>query len=481
MVVSSANSLLSNTIFYHVTQYGFTSPGNLLSFKMMRISKILTIILSGVVVWFAGKNLVIDNWNSPADDFSSIYVAARLLADGKAGSLYDHHPVLFELVPPGAFTDTARAIGFEGFLHPYVHIPLVAFLLRPLLSIPYDTAAVMVLLLNMLSLAVSLYLMIKLFCGEFRLNWFCLAAVVLVYYYPLRYGLWLGQTSPLVLLGIVALYCLAKAGHEKTAGLLLGGIISLKIVPLLLIVFFLIKKRWVLVISCAVTLLIAGLGSVALTGWESNKAFLENVLRLSGLSLASWNNLSLDGFLLRWVIDRSFVYNWQLLQLPPAMQVVKWCSWAGLLVLWLKLLRQPARLKEDDRDLLDFSLTLILMAVLPPISWSHYFIVLLFPYGVVAREVVSCKTMPYRGLIAAAVLLSYLCVSLPPTYLGITYPLDYFGFLSDFPLLVRLPFTLKSSLGFLGAAMLLLVVVVERVLMSRTRGQDRNSLEMTIE
>lgn len=430
---------------------------------MMKISMIATILVLAAAVWCAGKYLIVDNWNSPADDFSSIYVAARLLADGKAGSLYDHHPDLFEAVPPGIFTNTARAIGFEGFLHPYVHIPLVAVLLRPVLSMPYNSITIIVLLMNVLSVALSVYLMMKLFFGECRLTWMSLAGVVLTFYYPLRYGLWLGQTSPLVLLGIVALYYLAKAGHERTSGLLLGGIIGLKIVPLLLIVFFLARRRWMLVIACAATLCVIGLGSLALAGWESNRAFLGNLARLSGLSLASWNNLSLDGFLLRWVNDRSYAYNWQLLQLPAGMQMVKWCVWAGLTVLWLKLLLQPARPREDDRDSLDFSLTLMLMLILPPISWSHYFIILLFPYGVVVREVMLCKTMPYRGLIAAAVLVSYICVSLPPTYLGITHPLDYFRCSSNFPLLVRLPFALKSSLGFLGAALLMLAVVVERV------------------
>jgi hypothetical protein len=435
---------------------------------MMRRSKISTILLLVAAVWCGGTYLILGNWNSPADDFSSIYVAARLLADGKTGSLYDHHPLLFDAVPPGAFTDTAREIGFEGSLHPYVHIPLVAFLSRPLLSIPYRSVTVVVLLMNVLSVALSLYLMMKIFFGECRLAWLSIAGVMLTCYYPLRYGLWLGQTTPLVLLGMVALYYLANGGHEKTAGLLLGLIISLKIVPLLLIVFFLSRKRWMLVIACAATLLMISLGSLALAGWESNRAFLGNLVRLSEFSLASWNNLSLDGFLLRWVSDRAYAFNWQLLKLPAGMLMVKWCVGAGLTAMWLKLLLQPARLMENDRDLLDFSLTLILMTVLPPISWSHYYIVLLFPCGVMMRQLLFCKTMPYRGLTAAAVLLSYLCVSLPPTYLGITYPLDYFGFLSDFPLLVRLPFVLKSSLGFLGAALLMLTVVVERMRVGRT-------------
>ncbi len=443
---------------------------------MTRITKILTILLLGVVIWFAGKNLIVNNWNSPADDFTSIYIAARLLADGKDGFLYEHHPSHFDIVPPGEFTDTARMIGFEGFLHPYVHIPLVAFLLRPLLAVPYETAALMLLLLNVLSLAVALYLMVKLFCGEGTLIWFALALIAAIYYYPLRYSLSLGQTSPLVFLGIVALYYLAKAGHEKSTGVVLGGIISLKITPLLLVLFFMARRKWTVVLACTVTLLVIGFGSIVLVGWENNQAFLENLFRLSGLSLASWNNQSLDGFLLRLVSDRSYVSSWQLLALPPAMRALSWCVCAALAALWLWMLLRPAPHREDGRDLLDFSLALVLMVLLPPVSWTHYFVVLLFPYGVLLREVSRRKTVPYRRLIMAAALLSYLCVGLPPTYLGITDPLSYFEFLAGFPPLTRLPLWLKSSLGFMGAILLLIIIVAERVRLGRAPGRDGNPL-----
>ena len=439
----------------------------------MKISKALTILAVAAAVWCGGKYLIADNWHAPADDFTSLYVAARLLADGNDGSLYDHHPLFFDIVPPGGFAATAREIGCEGFLHPYLHIPLVAFLLRPLLSVSYDTAAAMLLLLNVLSLAASLFLMARILGEGNKPIWFVLSCLAAIYYYPVRYGISLGQTSPLVYLGIAGLYYLVRGGHEKSAGVILGGIISLKITPLLLVIFFMARRRWATVLSCAVTLLLISIASLAAAGWESNQAFLENLFRLSGLSLASWNNQSLDGFLLRLVRDRSYVSSWQLLTLPEGMTILKWCVSVGLIALWLKLLLAPVRPGEQRRDLLDFSLTLILMTVLPPISWSHYYIVLLFPYGVLVREVVRSTTMPYRGLMTAALLLSYMCVSLPPAYLGITDPLSYFEFLAGFPPLTRLPLWLKSSFYFLGAVLLLIIVVAERVRVGRTPGYHK--------
>ncbi len=439
---------------------------------MMGTSKTAAIILLGAVIWCAGYYLIAANWHAPADDFAPIYIAARLLADGKPGSLYDHHPHRFDIVPPGAFADTARTIGFAGFLHPYVHMPLAAFLLRPLLSIPYAGAARLLLLLNVLALAVSLLFMVKLCCGRSRLLCFGLAGLAAIYYYPLRYSLSLGQTTPLVFLGVVVLYCLAEAGHERWAGAVLGGIISLKITPLLLVIFFVVKRRWTTVRSCAVTLLLIGLAGLAATGWESHRVFLENLFRLSGMSLASWNNQSLDGFLLRLVHDRSYVSSWRLLTLPPGMRMLSWGTGALLAMLWCMLMRRPAPRRGDAGDLLDFSFTLVLMVLLPPLSWSHYYVVLLFPYGAVARELIRRTSMPFRGLLAAAAVISYLCVSLPPTYLGVTAPVSYFSFLGSLPFLVRLPLILKSSLAFWGAALLLAVIAVARVHAGRAPAQD---------
>ena len=111
-----------------------------MSFLQEAISKIglsrkTDILLLVITICFAGKHFIGDNYESPANDFAPIYVAARLVADGKATAIYDHHPDFQHVVPPGEFRKTARKIGFKGFIHPYVHLPLEALLLRPILFI----------------------------------------------------------------------------------------------------------------------------------------------------------------------------------------------------------------------------------------------------------------------------------------------------------------------------------------------------------
>ena len=435
----------------------------------MRFSKALDIGLFAIALYGAASCFLVYNWNAPADDFASTYVAAQLLREGKGASLYEYDPYQFDKVPPGAFAETAQQVGFTGYLHPYVHVPLAALVVRPLLVIPYTTAARVMLAVNVCSLLLSLYLLVRMTARHAKLRWFCLAAVAMLYFYPLRYGLWLGQTTPLVLLGVTALYCLAAAGHHKTAGIILGGVISLKIAPLLLLFYFLLRRKWLLAMSCAVSMLLIGLCSLMLAGGEGNLAFLKNIVRISGLSLASWNNVSLDGFLLRWVCDASYIFSWQVLELPAGMKIVKWLAVCGLLVLWFSLLRKPG---EREGDHLGFSFTLVLVVIIPAISWSHYFLLLVIPYLLLLSDLKQRLTIPRRKLLAGGVFFSYLGVGLPPTYIGVTYPLSYGRFLNDIPLVSRIPLPLLSSLCFLGGVLLLVLIVWRSSLRDRGEGTD---------
>ena len=414
----------------------------------------------------AGKCLIVDSWKFHADDFASIYVAARLMADGKFASIYDHHPYLFHIVPPGEFKETAEKIGFRGFLHPYVHLPLVSFLFRPFLFIPYPIVTRLLLLLNVFSLMLSLHLILKLMGRGFNLRWLSIIILAMCYFYPLRYGLRIGQTTPLIFLGITSIYYFARSGYLKTSGCILGGIICLKITPIFFLCYFFIKKKWSLVISSVITLLLIGICSVLFMGWESNVIFFSNTIRLNGLSLASWNNQSLDGFLLRWVTGALHLYDWHLLELPSKMKLLKYLALSCMFLLWLSTLLRPAEKKEENQDLLDFSLTLVLLVISSPISWSHYLLFLVFPYMVLLNTFIQNNTTPYRKLMIGGLLLSYPGVALPASY-----PLA----LVNYPLVNKIPLAVLSSSGFLGGVLLLMIIFLHTIFIRKPECRRENT------
>ena len=415
-----------------------------------------------IALCFAGKYLIIDSWKFHANDFAPIYVAAQSVADGKHISIYDHHPYLFNIVPPGEYKETAKKIGFKGILHPYLHLPLVSFLCRFLLFIPYRIIIKLLLLINFLTTLLSLHLILKLIGRGFDLRWLSITILAMAYFYPMRYSIRLGQTSPLVFLGIISIYYLAKIGHTKTSGFILGVIISLKITPIFFLCYFLIRKKWSLVISSVITLMVIGICSVSFLGWESNAIFFNNIIRLSGLSLASWNNQSLDGFLLRCVTGATHLYDWHLLELPFMLKVLKLTVLSYMFLLWLFIILQSTSIKEKNRDLLDFSLTLILLVVFSPISWSHYLLFLVLPYLVLLTTIIRNKTIPYRKLMIGGLLLSYTGVALPPSY---------FLLFLNFPLINKIPLPVLSSTGFLGGILLIVILSFIQLLSGKQSGR----------
>jgi len=156
-----------------------------------------------IIACCAGKVLIIDNFKYHANDFAPLYVAAQLVAAGETAALYDHHPHLFNMVPPGVFKKTAQQVGFKGILTPYVHLPLFSFLTRPLLILPYSTTTKLLLVINVLSMFLALYLITRLTGIRFTLTWLSCALGALTLFYPLLYSLRLGQTTPLVFFGVL--------------------------------------------------------------------------------------------------------------------------------------------------------------------------------------------------------------------------------------------------------------------------------------
>ena len=398
-----------------------------------------------VIAGWAGKVLVVDNLNYQANDFAPIYIAAALLDEGKATALYDHHDYLFNIVPPGAFKETAKQLGFKGSVTPYVHLPLFSFFIRPLLVIPYGTITKLLLMINVFAVLLALYLITRLTGTRCNCTWLSCALAALTFFYPLLYSLRLGQTTPLVFLGVTALYSLYKTGYPKLSGALLGGIICLKITPLIVLVYFMVKKKWSLVISSGCTIVVVAIASALVMGRESNSVFVQEIIRLSGYSLASWNNQSLDGFLLRLVTGGLHLYDWHILTLPFKITVLKYAVVSLLVIIWLFAINAP-NMTDDKQELLSFSLTVTLMVVLSPISWTHYLLFLVFPYLVLLTALIRNKTVPCRRIMMGGLLLTYPALALPPSYLLR---------LVNFPLVKTIPLSLLSSAGFLGGVLLM--------------------------
>ena len=148
----------------------------------------------------------------------------------------------------------------------YVYPPPLAMVLRPLSHLPSSDALMVWDALNVGLLGLLFVLIIRV--SRVR-SWRQLLLVGAIYgFFPLNMGLGTGQIDILLtLLGLV-IYLLYHRGMLRRAGIVLGLMALIKPTIGVLLLFFICRRAWPVVVSCAVTLLAGGVASLAAVGWS---------------------------------------------------------------------------------------------------------------------------------------------------------------------------------------------------------------------
>ncbi len=104
-----------------------------------------------------------------------------------------------------------------------------------------------------------------------------------------------GNLGLLLLFLVVATWFLAERGHEWEAGLALGLATVIKLLPGVLIVFFLLKRRWRLAAAAAAVTLVLGLGlPLATLGWRRTLAEHEGFYRRAVEQHSAYQTITSD-------------------------------------------------------------------------------------------------------------------------------------------------------------------------------------------
>jgi hypothetical protein len=172
-------------------------------------------------------------------DFAAYYVAARVLNAGDR--LYDSATMT------AAATSNAQAIAFPAYIYP----PFLAALLRPIANLPFRAAKTLWFGFNLVCLCVSLGLLTRLIGLPLRtLVPIGLLALVMP---PIYDTLLLGQVNLLLLILISgSLYLSSQSRlqrHEILAGFLLGIAAAVKLYPIVIGLSYLIRRRFVALVS----------------------------------------------------------------------------------------------------------------------------------------------------------------------------------------------------------------------------------------
>ena len=270
----------------------------------------------------------------------------------------------------------------------FVNIPIVAALFVPLVFLGEKGAGWAFLALGVAATAAAWALLTRLARPEAKIG----AVLLFVFLVngPLVYSLREGNTTHFILLLLVVVLLLWSRRWDYSAGLLLGLCAVIKLPLLLYGVYFLLRGRWRIVAGGATTIGLTVMLSLLVFGLELNIGWYRHCVEpFLGKVIPAFNVQSIDAFLLRLKTGGGYLLYWDPLEPSIVHKVGRTVLFAAMLGGAFWLLRRADRHKpvpaEDSalspRDLLEYALVLNLAIVMSPISWTHYYLLLLLPWG----------------------------------------------------------------------------------------------------
>lgn len=323
----------------------------------------------------------------------------------------------------------------------YVNIPLVALLFSPFAALNVSTAATVMTVIGVLATIATAYYCIRLtgVTGWQRLLLIGLFAVN----GPLFYNLRIGNTSQYTLLLLIAALFSLRQKREVLAGglLAIAGIIK---VPLLLFgAYYCLRGRWRVVAGLVGGLVVIGLASLLVFGPELHVTWYQQCIQpFAGKPLSAFNVQSVDGFLARSLLGGG-LRNWLPMQVDWTYKLVRYVLVALLVgsAIWIGWRSRPPATTEAEN--LEFAIVLCLALTISPISWTHYYLMMMLP---LALYVGNQLAIPLAKGWLWGMAISALLLSLPTVNLNLEHPL----------------FKLLISHYLFGGLLLLTVLLVAR-------------------
>lgn len=363
-----------------------------------------------VVLFLFALLSAVRHFSSPGADLSSSYYGCRLLASHQIEHVYSRDPVNYDRVSDPVWDHLATATGFSAvrILHPYVQTPLWAFSIRPLCtSLSFPVFNGLFLFLLSFSLVGTIWLVARFWAPRtFHPGWIALICATLYLTEAYKYAFMLTQTHMIFVLLTIGALLLARRGAPVSAGLLLAIAAAIKITPGFLLLYWLINRQTRAAVSFVGFSALLVAVSLLSTGLPLNLIFLHNLSQISNMLLVSWNNQSLAAFVLAGHYPVAEQQLWHSFPLPPAM---KWLS-TLLTVAFTALGGLLDRRSEQAGPVVPpYGAVLALLAavIFAPLSWTHYYILLVVPLMIMLDEFLRKRSVLLLALILVVLALNF--------------------------------------------------------------------------
>jgi hypothetical protein len=351
-----------------------------------------------LLVWLAlstANRYGIQEAREEAADFPSYYYGAKLS---------------FQLgISPynSANWKIAENLYTNGYLYPFIYPPpgLLVFWILPRLD--YETSKLATLALNHILALFAVYLLFFKICRLKTTDWLPWVGVLYFYnFYPLLYTLTAGQINLVILVSI----CLTWIGikdkwHPAWTAIPLALGIILKIYPLLFFILLIFRREYKTIFY---TLLILGLlslvASTALPGgiwqdWIENVASRGYLKDINGLGIGRPGNQSINALLIRTFYGLNVRFD-------PLITPPEWvirispyviCGAIGLLSLLATWLTRKLQSSLE----IHFSIWLLAIFLIAPISWDHHLVLILPAIFIALLQAIHYKWHGWMFLLGA--------------------------------------------------------------------------------
>lgn len=339
----------------------------------------LTLAAMILLIWVVWT--IAQMWGAPALDLTALYMAGRLWADGAPDLIYAVPEGFFGAAPPH-WQNRIVEYGLGGisvtpFVYPPLWPPALAALARES-SVEQWFEAWRIVLVPALAACVPLAWRI----AQPGLSLVVTAVLAIgfleVSHIP-RFALSLGQPQILITALTLLAFERKQAGWSMLAGVLLALTASMKLLPAILALIFIVDRDWRAVTAFVVTGGTLFVVSLIVAGTQIHHAYAAALAEMESATLVSVYNPSVKALLGAMQYPQQAASPLEVLwPLAGWVRVAGPVLFVAAIAVWLRQVTRLTDGQSNGRALLSLSLIALVFA---PLGWLHYYLlpVLLMP------------------------------------------------------------------------------------------------------
>jgi len=248
--------------------------------------------------------------------------------------------------------------------------PFVTILFGLFYFLPIIIASKVWIALSIFFLFASLYLCFKLFKVQLTSSTVMILSSLAFIYFPVKFTLGMGQLNLLVLLLIFLTFYFYIKDKDSYSGICLGISLMLKLFPVLLLIYFLLLRKFKIFLCTIVTFICLGGISYLIIKPEINNYYWQNLLPILDSVPVDYYNQALSGFLAR-SFDNILLRNSLRIIISILLAISSF---------WIIL---KSKKRNFQRKALEFGLLITLNVLINGYAWQHHFVWLILPFLII--------------------------------------------------------------------------------------------------